>query len=180
VKSKLVQTNQFLSLVLRHKPDTIGLTLSPQGWVDVDGLIEAAKLNGHALDRTILDEVVRSNDKQGFAYSVDGLSIRANQGYSVKVGLALKAVQPPAVLYHGTVEPFISGISKHGLLKMQRHHVHLAASEETATHVGSRRGKPVILTINAEQMAGDGHDFYLSNNGAWLVAQVPVRYIIGL
>jgi putative RNA 2'-phosphotransferase len=180
VKSKLVQTSKFLSLVLRHKPDTIGITLSPQGWVDVDGLIEAARLNGHELDRTMLDEVVRSNDKQRFAYSVDGLSIRASQGHSVKVELALKAVQPPAVLFHGTVDKFISGISKHGLLKMQRHHVHLSASEETASNVGSRRGKSVILTIDAVLMASDGHHFYLSDNGVWLVEQVPARYIAGL
>jgi len=169
--------SKFLSLVLRHKPDAIGLTISPQGWLKIDELIEAATQNGKVLSRSILDEVVFTNDKQRFAYSSDGLSIRANQGHSIDVELELKLVNPPDILYHGTAHKFVDAIRNEGLSKRKRHHVHLSTLKETAIRVGMRHGKPVVLLIDSHQMASDGFKFYLSNNGVWLVDHIPPKYI---
>ena len=128
-------------------------------------------------DRATLLEIVRTNDKQRFALSEDGTRIRANQGHSVKVDLALTPQQPPEVLYHGTVDKFIDAIRNTGLQKGERHHVHLSPDLITATKVGQRRGKPVILTIRAAAMAKASHPFYLSDNGVWLTDAVPPEFI---
>lgn len=125
----------------------------------------------------MLEIVVFNNDKQRFAFSADGLSIRANQGHSVDIDLALEAIEPPHILYHGTATRFLSSIKSHGLLKKNRQHVHLSALKETAIAVGQRHGKPIILTIRAKQMYDDGHQFYLSKNGVWLTDHVPEKYI---
>lgn len=154
------------------------MQLDPEGWLDIDALIENANKHGKSITLEMLHEVVATNDKKRFALSDDGLRIRASQGHSLaNVELNLTSVPPPEFLYHGTVAAFVEGIRQHGLLKRSRNHVHLSADEHTASKVGSRRGKPVILTIAAGNMHAAGHTFYLSANKVWLTDQVPTEFI---
>ncbi|WP_075084943.1 RNA 2'-phosphotransferase [Mariniblastus fucicola] len=169
--------SKLLSLVLRHKPEHLGLQLDENGWVEVEELLAAICESGLSVDRSMLDDVVRDNDKQRFAFSADGSRIRASQGHSVSVDVELKQQQPPAVLFHGTVEKFVGLIRESGLKKMQRQHVHLSVDVATASQVGSRRGKPIILEIDASKMSADGHQFFLSANGVWLTDHVSSEYI---
>lgn len=171
------RASKFLSLVLRHEPARIGITLDAAGWTDVAALLDALAAHGQPLTRAELDEIVRTSDKQRFALSADSTRIRANQGHSVEVELGLPAVVPPDVLYHGTVAAALPGIRVQGLVKGERHHVHLSADIETANKVGGRRGRPVVLAIDARGMAATGHTFYRSENGVWLVDHVPVAFI---
>ncbi len=171
--------SKFMSLVLRHEPEKIGLQLDAQGWADVDDLLQRMADHGVALDRHILQAVVETNDKQRFALSDDGLRIRASQGHSIQVDLGLEALQPPAWLYHGTVARFVGAIREQGLRPGERQHVHLSLDRQTAQQVGARRGAPVILSVNAGRMHADGHVFHRSANGVWLTAHVPPRYIAG-
>lgn len=169
----LKKTSKHLSYLLRHKPESIGLELDSNGWANVAQLLLLTDIS-----QDTLEEVVFTNDKQRFAFSPDGKMIRANQGHSVGgVELALNPTPPPEVLYHGTVSKFMESIQEQGLMKMNRHHVHLSATIDTAANVGSRRGKPIVLNINASVMADEGFNFYLSNNGVWLTDEVPVKYI---
>jgi len=175
---KLVSTSKFLSLVLRHRPETIGMQLDPEGWLEINTLITNANARGKSITLAELHEVVATNDKRRFALSDDGLRIRASQGHSVvSVDLNLKPLQPPELLYHGTVRQFIDSIRRQGLLKRSRNHVHLSADQSTAMKVGTRRGKPLILTIHARKMHDAGHQFFLSANGVWLTKSVPVESI---
>jgi putative RNA 2'-phosphotransferase len=171
------QASKFLSLLLRHEPERIGITLDDAGWTEIDDLLDALHAHGVDLTRGELDQIVASSDKQRFAVSPDGTKIRANQGHSVQVELGLPSAAPPAVLYHGTVDAALAGIRTQGLLKGQRHHVHLSADIETARKVGGRRGKPTVLAIKAGEMAAAGHTFYISANGVWLVDHVPTEFI---
>ena len=170
--------SKFLSLVLRHQPELIGIVLDDAGWTDVDTLLAKARSKGTSITRDELAEIVKSSDKQRFALSPDGTRIRANQGHSVEVELDLPPTPPPAVLLHGTVDKFLESIRKTGLVKGSRHHVHLSADLETASKVGERRGKPVLLEIRADAMADAGHVFYRSANGVWLVDHVPPEFIV--
>lgn len=169
--------SKFLSLVLRHEPGRIGITLDAAGWTDVGSLLEASAAHGVVITRDELAQIVAGSDKQRFALSPDGTRIRANQGHSVAVDLALPPATPPARLYHGTIAPFVDSIRAQGLLKGARHHVHLSAEQDTATRVGGRRGTPVILTVRAADMVDAGRTFFRSNNGVWLVDHVPPRFI---
>lgn len=169
--------SKFLSLVLRHQPEKINISLDANGWTDVDILVQQCNEHGVPLDIDLLEEVVFTNDKQRFAFNEDQTLIRANQGHSVSVDLDLPVSIPPGQLYHGTVEKFLVIIQQNGLQKMARQHVHLSRDIETAQKVGSRRGKPVILIIDTQKMQADGFKFYLSNNGVWLTEEVPVQYI---
>lgn len=179
MNKQLVSTSKFLSLVLRHQPDVIGLQLDDQGWLDINALIENANARGNPITLEWLHEVVATNDKQRFALSDDGLRIRASQGHSVaSVDLQLTAVTPPDVLFHGTVARSIPSIRKTGLDKRSGNHVHLSAEQKTATNVGSRRGKPVVLTITSMQMHQAGYEFFLSDNEVWLTETVPVEFIL--
>ncbi len=173
----LVRHSKFLSLVLRHKPETVGIALDAQGWVAVDTLLAAFARHAHPLDRATLERVVADNDKKRFVLSEDGRRIRAAQGHSVTVDLALEPRVPPATLYHGTVDRFLTSIRAQGLRPGKRHHVHLSADEASAAAVGARRGKPVILTVAAGALRGTGHVFYLSANGVWLTDSVPPHFI---
>lgn len=173
----LKHISKFLSLVLRHSPEVIGIKADEQGWVNVDELIEKSKRKHVKFDFETLEEVVFTNDKQRFAFNDDQSKIRANQGHTIKVDLQFKPVKPLEVLYHGTVEKFLNNIKTDGLQKMQRLHVHLSKDQKTAIKVGSRRGKPIILEIDALKMHEDGHEFYLSENGVWLCNEVPAQYI---
>ena len=172
----LVSTSKFLSLVLRHKPDAFGLELDLNGWADVGELIRLA-MNIRRLTRPVLEQVVAENDKKRFAFSDDGQRIRASQGHSIDIDLALAAVEPPELLYHGTASRFADSIRASGLNSANRQHVHLSVDVPTATRVGQRHGKPVVLTIHAGAMAGAGYLFYLSANGVWLTERVPTEYI---
>lgn len=174
---KLTTISKFLSLVLRHEPQRIGLALDAAGWVAIDGLLAQAALAGRAITRAQLDEVVASNDKKRFAISEDGLRIRASQGHSIAIDLELPPREPPAVLYHGTASRWIASILRTGLDRRSRHHVHLTENLHTATTVGSRYGVPVILRIDAQAMAAAGHVFRCSDNGVWLVDAVPVKFL---
>jgi putative RNA 2'-phosphotransferase len=169
--------SKFLSLVLRHEPGKIGIVLDEHGWTDSHELIQAAARHGVRFNHATLLEIVHTSDKQRFALSEDGTCIRANQGHSVEIDLALAPQQPPETLYHGTVDRFLAPIRSTGLMKGERHHVHLSPGLTTATKVGQRRGKPVILTIRAAAMAEAGHPFFLSENGVWLIDAVPPEFI---
>ncbi|RUM69402.1 MAG: RNA 2'-phosphotransferase [Sulfurovum sp.] len=167
------QTSRFLSLLLRHKPETIGLKLDENGWADMDELIKKSKKRG--LTRALIERVVEQDDKQRF--SIEGNRIRANQGHSLAIDLGLKAVTPPEVLYHGTAIRFLDSIMKMGLTKQKRQYVHLSKEIETATHVGMRHGKVVILEVDAKGMYEAGYLFYLSENGVWLTDVVPKEFL---
>lgn len=169
--------SKFLSLVLRHQPQEIGITLDSAGWVAVDELLGAMAAHGLPVSDAELREVVASSDKKRFAFSDDGLRIRANQGHSVTVELGYRPTASPELLYHGTVEKFLDSIRQRGLIKGERHHVHLSADSATAEKVGQRRGRPVVLKIRADQMHRDGMAFFISDNGVWLTEWVPVGYI---
>ncbi len=169
----LVRTSKFLSTVLRHAPERVGLRLDEAGWARVDDLLAAADRAGVPLDRATLDRVVGENDKQRFAFSPDGLRIRASQGHSVRVELGLRPVEPPEVLFHGTAESNVESIRREGLRPGRRTHVHLSGDEATAVAVGRRHGRPVVLRIPAGRMHREGHAFYRSDNGVWLTDAVP-------
>ena len=175
--SNTTKISKFLSLVLRHKPQTIGIELDPNGWVDVDLLLQKASDHGRTISPEQLARVVATNDKKRFAFSDDGLRIRASQGHSLAVDLKLEPQEPPALLYHGTASRFLDRIRAEGLKKMGRQHVHLSATRETATKVGSRHGAPVILVVDCSGMLGAGHKFYLSANNVWLTDVVPSKFL---
>jgi putative RNA 2'-phosphotransferase len=177
MNKRLVGTSKFLSLVLRHQPEVIGLALDAEGWVEVDELLAACRNHGKKVTRAILEEVVATNDKKRFTFSADRRRIRANQGHSIAVDLKLEPRSPPEFLYHGTVERFLDSIRRQGLTRGERHHVHLSPDRRTAERVGSRRGKPVLLIVEAERMHRDGHTFYVSDNGVWLTDAVPAKYL---
>lgn len=168
-------SSRFLSYVLRHHPETIGIALDRAGWVDVETLLTAMAAHGRAMDLATLQRIVTDNDKQRFELR-DG-RIRAVQGHSVPVDLQLAAVRPPPVLYHGTVQRFLARIQAEGLRPKGRTHVHLSPDAATARAVGARRGSPVILTIDAAGMHRHGQKFYVAANGVWLTAHVPPEWI---
>ncbi|MFB7664757.1 RNA 2'-phosphotransferase [Kitasatospora sp. NPDC056138] len=176
-EKQLVKTSKLLSRVLRHAPDSVGVTLDGNGWVRVDTLLAALARHGRRIGRAELDVVVETNNKRRFAYSEDGRSIRASQGHSVPVDLALPTTQPPPVLYHGTTGRALEAIFREGLRPMSRQDVHLSVDTETAVRVGSRHGRPVVLAVDAAAMAAAGHLFRVSANGVWLTDAVPPGYL---
>jgi putative RNA 2'-phosphotransferase len=169
--------SKFLSLVLRHKPGEIGLTLEEGGWVAVDKLINACAEHGKKFTLAELREVVETNDKKRFSFDETGAKIRANQGHSVEVEIEFEEREPPATLFHGTAEKNLGVIFAEGLKKMSRHHVHLSPDTETARAVGVRYGKPVILEIDTPRMLAAGFKFCVSANGVWLVDAVPPEFL---
>ena len=177
-EARLVRTSKFLSKYLHHRPEELGLKLAPGGWVPVDALLEACARKGLPMSRGKLEEVVARNDKRRFAFDGTGTLIRARQGHSAPVDLGLEPAEPSSpTLYHGTPEKNLPAILREGLRKMRRHHVHLSPDRETADGVGARRGRPVVLAVDARAMRRDGHGFYLSENGVWLVDHVPPAYL---
>src|SRR4051812_5469115 len=179
-EKRLTTVSKYLSKYLRHAPGELGLTLQPGGWVPVDDLREAAGRHGFPITHDELVECVETNDKQRFSFDITGELVRANQGHSVEVDLQLEEREPPDVLYHGTVERFLDSILGDGLRKGKRHHVHLSQEVETARKVGARRGKPVILQVNALAMHAQGDKFYRSANGVWLTEWVPAKHLTRL
>ena len=172
-----IKISKFLSLVLRHKPETIQIQLDENGWVNVNELIEKLNNYGKAIDFEILKYVVETNSKKRFAFNDDKTKIRASQGHSLQIDLNYEPIKPPNELYHGTSQRFLDSILKSGIEKRNRQHVHLSSDIETALKVGQRHGKPVILKIQTAKMHMDGHKFYLSENNVWLTDYVPVEYI---
>ena len=170
-------TSKFLSLILRHQPESVGIQLDENGWVEVNVLLAAINIRGRALSLEQLQCVVRDNDKQRFAFSEDGKRIRANQGHSVNVDLDYQPATPPKVLLHGTPEKFVESIRAEGLKKMARHHVHLHTNPDIAAAVGRRRGKEVVLRVDAQRMHEQGHEFFVTPNGVWLVDSVPPEFL---
>jgi putative RNA 2'-phosphotransferase len=172
------QLSKFLSLILRHKPETIGITLDEHGWADVEELLKGICQSGRNIDYPTLKRIVAENDKQRFSLSPDGKKIRANQGHSVNVDVELKPMDPPEVLYHGTVEKNKASIEAKWLIKGNRLYVHLSADVETAMKMASRRkGEKLIYEVAAGDMSRDGFKFYLSLNGVWLTESVPNQYL---
>ena len=172
-----IKTSKFIALVLRHKPEKIGLTLDEHGWADVDELIEKTVHSGRKLDKESLEYIVRTNDKKRYAFNDDHTKIRANQGHTIPVDVELKESVPPDVLYHGTAESSLPSIMDKGLLKMKRLYVHLSKDVSTAIKVGQRHGKPVVLLVDSGRMYKDGYKFYLSANGVWLTEHVPAQFL---
>ncbi|MFF2252942.1 RNA 2'-phosphotransferase [Streptomyces sp. NPDC058142] len=172
---RTVKVSKYLSKHLRHQPERIGLTLDEGGWVEIGTLLAAAAAHGFRITRDELDHVVTANDKRRFA--IEGSRIRASQGHTVDVDLGLPPATPPAYLYHDTVAANLDAIRAEGLRPMSRHDVHLSPDRETATRVGARRGRPVVLSVDAGAMHRDGHTFRVSANGVWLTESVPPRYL---
>ena len=180
--SNLVHMSKFLSLVLRHQPQVIGLNLDVNGWADVKELIEKAndyqkQKHYDLLDLPLLEVIVRDNNKKRFAFNADKTKIRASQGHSINIDLDLKEKDPPDFLYHGTATKFLDIIKREGLKKMSRNHVHLSLDTIVAKKVGERHGIPVILRVKAKEMKDNGIKFYCSDNGVWLTDDIPAQYI---
>ena len=175
--NELIRISKTLSYHLRHRPDELGLTLEPGGWVAVAELLAALARKGKPLSRADLDKLVARNNKRRFAFDATGTRIRASQGHSVAIDLELEPVTPPALLYHGTSQKAIATIERDGLKQMRRHHVHLSADIATAQNVGARHGPPVVLAIDAAALHAAGAVFYRSANGVWLVEAVPPAYL---
>lgn len=169
--------SKFLSYVLRHNPDKLGITLDENGWTSVTTLLEKINVEPYSLSMQELEDVVATNNKKRFAFNDGKTKIRASQGHSVNIDLGIQPKEPPSYLYHGTVEKFITSIQEKGLIKGTRQHVHLSADKETAINVGSRRGKPIILTVKSGEMHAQNHAFYQSENGVWLTEKVPTEFI---
>ena len=169
--------SKFLSLVLRHEPQRIGIEMDASGWVVVDDLLEKLALNGQPLSRDELEEIFRTSDKKRFTLSPDKTRIRAAQGHSIGVSLGLEPVEPPAVLYHGTAAKNVAMIRVEGLKPMSRDHVHLSLDRATAQKVGMRHGRPHILRVRAAQMYANGQAFYRAENGVWLTDFIDPAFI---
>ena len=172
----LDKTSKYISLILRHKPETIGITLDEHGWANVDELIKRVNKT-HPLTMDVLEEIVRTDEKRRYSFNEDKTRIRANQGHSISIDVELEQVQPPRYLYHGTGEKFVSFIDAQGLIPKSRLYVHLSEDIETAIKVGTRHGKPVVYRVLAERMADAGFIFYKSVNDVWLTEAVPVEYL---
>lgn len=172
----LKETSKYISLILRHKPDVIGITLDEHGWANVDELI-AGVSKTHPLNMATLEQIVAEDEKQRYSFNEDKTLIRANQGHSIPVDVELEEKEPPEILFHGTGEKYVDSINKEGLIPKSRLYVHLSANEDTALKVGQRHGKPVIFKVKSGEMHRDGFKFYCSVNGVWLTKSVPVKYL---
>ena len=172
----LKNISKYLSLILRHKPEVIGISLDEHGWANVEELIAGIAKN-HDFNMDLLEEIVCSDEKQRYSFNEDKTLIRANQGHSVPVDVELVEQIPPDILWHGTGEKYVSAIDTEGLIPKSRLYVHLSKDEDTATKVGTRHGKPVVYHVLAKKMYDDGYKFFISVNGVWLTKTVPVKYL---
>lgn len=172
----LIRTSRYISMILRHQPEKIGITLDEHGWARVDELIERVNRT-HTLDFTMLEEIVATDDKQRYSFNEDKTLIRANQGHSIPVDVELEETNPPQYLYHGTGEKYVASIDNAGLIPKARLYVHLSKDIDTAVNVGSRHGIPVVYRVNSGKMSEDGFKFYISANNIWLTDRVPTEYL---
>lgn len=168
----ITQTSKLISLILRHKPETIGITLDEHGWANVNELLKGLKI-----DMALLEEIVSTDDKQRYSFNEDKTLIRANQGHSILVDVELEEAQPPDLLWHGTSTKYCHSIYDSGLIPKSRLYVHLSHDVETAINVGKRHGEVALFSVDAAGMYKDGFKFYLSKNGVWLTKHVPVEYL---
>lgn len=168
--------SKFISLILRHKPETIGISLDEHGWANTEELIEGVSQT-YPIDMSVLEEIVQSDEKQRYSFNEDKTLIRANQGHSILVDVELDIVEPPEYLFHGTATKYIDSIREHGLIPKSRLYVHLSDNEGTASDVGERHGQPFVYRVYSGQMHRDGYRFYKSKNGVWLTKFVPVSYL---
>ena len=174
----LKEIGVFISLILRHKPEVIGITLDKHGWAKVDELINGINASGkYSIDMVLLEEIVRTDNKQRYSFNEDKTKIRANQGHSIDVDVELKEAVPPEILYHGTGEKYVDSINTEGLKPKSRLYVHLSRDIDTAVKVGKRHGKPVVYSVSAGKMQRNGYRFYLSENGVWLTKVVPFEFL---
>lgn len=171
------ELSKFLSLILRHKPETVGLVLDKNGYVFVTDLVSAVRRVGKPLNREMLEHIVETNDKKRFAFNADKTKIRASQGHSVGVDLDLRPMEPLEKLYHGTTKRFVSKIMEEGIVSKSRDYVHLSDNIATATAVGKRHGEPIVMEIDAKSMFEQGYDFFISENRVWLVKFIPPKFI---
>ena len=176
-QQNLTRLGKFLCLILRHKPETVGITVDRRGWADVDELIRGVNKK-YPFSRELLEEIVRTDAKQRYAFSEDGTKIRANQGHSLPVDLGLTPLDPPPVLWHGSARRFEASILEQGLLPQSRRQVHLSPDYETAVIVGRRHGEPIVFQVQCGEMRRDGFFFYRAENGVWLTDMVPPAYLI--
>lgn len=176
-EKQIKSISKFLSLVLRHQPETIGIELDQNGWTDVETLLKKATSYGIKLDNETLKYIVETNSKKRFAFNDTFDRIRASQGHSVEIELGYTSQKPPEILFHGTAENFVQSILNTGLEKRNRQHVHLSSDLETAIKVGQRHGKPFIFKVLALQMYNDNFQFFISDNGVWLTDNVPTKYL---
>jgi putative RNA 2'-phosphotransferase len=176
-EEKRIRCSKFLALILRHQPESVGLTLEPEGWAPIDDVLNACHKKNRALTFSELEELLALDEKKRYSLDESRTKIRANQGHSTAVELTFEERTPPDILYHGTVERFLPSIFEQGLKPGSRHHVHLTESLETAQKVGARRGKPVILTVDAKAMSQARHRFYISENDVWLTDAVPPVFL---
>lgn len=172
----LVEISKYMSLILRHKPETIGITLDEHGWADVDEFI-AGIARDREFNMEMLEEIVRRDEKQRYSFDEEKVLIRANQGHSIPVDVELDETEPPEYLWHGTGMKYVSSIDVQGLLRKSRLYVHLSKEDKIAVEVGRRHGKPVLYLVKSGEMYRDGYPFYLSKNGVWLTREVPVQYL---
>lgn len=172
----LTEMSRFISLILRHKPETIGISLDEHGWANVDELLEGISKT-KKIDMEMLEKIVAEDNKQRYSFNEDKTLIRANQGHSIPVDVELQKMDAPQYLYHGTAEKYVDSIMTQGLIPKSRLYVHLSADYDTAVNVGKRHGRPVIFRVLSEKMSMDGFEFYRSVNGVWLTKAVPVEYL---
>lgn len=173
----LVKLGRYISLILRHHPEVIGIELDEHGWADVEQLIEGVAKNNQGFSMETLEEIVATNNKNRYSFNADKTKIRANQGHSIPVDVELEEKEPPEFLWHGTGEKYVVSIDEQGLISKNRLYVHLSNDIETAKNVGKRHGKVVIYKVRTGQMYQDGYRFYRSVNGVWLTKHVPVQYL---
>ena len=169
--------SKYISLILRHKPEAIGITLDEHGWANVEELLAGMNHAGTAIDMALLQKIVAEDEKRRYSFNEDMTLIRANQGHSIPVDVELEEVAPPDILYHGTGEKYVDYIDVQGLIPKSRLYVHLSGDKDTAVKVGQRHGKPVVYVIESGKMYKDGFKFFRSVNGVWLTKEVPVRYM---
>lgn len=172
----LTKTSRYISLILRHKPETIGISLDEHGWADVKDLIKGVNKT-HKLNMEMLEEIVETDEKQRYSFNEDKTKIRANQGHSINVDVELEEVVPPQYLYHGTATKYMDSIWKDGLIPKSRLYVHLSADEDTAIDVGKRHGKPMVFRVRSKSMYDQGFKFYKSTNDVWLTEKVPAEFL---
>ena len=182
-KNNEQEFSKFLSFILRHKPEEIGVSLEDNGWINIDKLIKA--INNHeaskwVIDLDILEQIVANDNKQRYSFNDNKTKIRANQGHSIKeLVMNFKEVEtPPEYLYHGTSKKNFEMIKEAcGLLPMSRQMVHLSGDIETASKVGKRHGDLIVLQINTCRLLDLNHKIYISDNGVYLVDSVPLSCI---
>ena len=177
-EKQIRHTSQFISMILRHKPKAANITLDEHGWADVQELIDGTnRYSKHTLDLNLLEEIVRTDEKQRYSFNEDHTLIRANQGHSILVDVELEEKTPPDILWHGTGEQYIISIDRQGLLPKSRLYVHLSSDRETAENIGKRHGNPVIYQVDCRKMVEDGYRFFVSANHVWLTKEVPAQYL---